>query len=133
MADLSNYAETLLLTWLLTTSSATRPTAWFASLHTDDPGETGANELSTGTDADYLRQSITFTDPVTDSGEILSNLQASWTAAAGASNYTIKYVCIWDAATVGNVLVKAELVIPEDMTATDTFAVASTKYKVTMA
>ena len=35
----SNFAEDLVLNWLLTTNSATRPTAWYVSLYTVAPGE----------------------------------------------------------------------------------------------
>ena len=63
MSCLSDYAENLVLTWLLTATAATRPSAWYVALHTGDPGETGAsNEVVVGTDADYVRKAITFAD-----------------------------------------------------------------------
>ena len=46
----SNHGEELALTWMFTTSSATRPTAWYLSLHDGATGETGANEVDTGTE-----------------------------------------------------------------------------------
>jgi len=121
MSAFTNHAEELLLTWLFTTSTATRPTAWYVALHTDDPGEAGsANEVDTEDD-DYARQSITFDDPVADSGKVLSDLQASWTAASDADDYTITHISIWDAATSGNCLMKGPLVISWDQTADGIF------------
>ena len=121
MSAFTNHAEELLLTWLFTTSTATRPTAWYVALHTDDPGEAGsANEVDTEDD-DYARQSITFDDPVADSGQVLSDLQASWTAASDADDYTITHISIWDAATSGNCLMKGPLVISWDQTADGIF------------
>jgi len=123
----TNHGEELALTWLYTTSSATRPTAWYLSLHDGDPGETGANEVDTGTDADYVRKSVTFADPVAGSGKVLSDIQASWAAAAGASNYTITHVCIWDALSAGNCLMAGTLVVPFDQVAAGVFTLAAGK------
>lgn len=100
--SLSNYSENLVLTWAFTDTAVTRPTAWYVSLHTDDPGETGANEVVVGTDADYVRKSTTFTDA--SSGSCSNEGTTTWTVASGSGGYTIRYVGIWDAATTGNFL-----------------------------
>ena len=123
----TNHGEELALTWMFTTSSATRPTAWYLSLHDGAAGETGANEVDTGTDADYVRKAITFADPVAGSGQVLSDIQASWAAAAGASNYTIVDVCIWDALSSGNCLMTGTLVVPFDQVAAGVFTLAAGK------
>ena len=39
----STYGGNLALDWLLSNASVTRPTAWYVSLHTADPGLTGAS------------------------------------------------------------------------------------------
>ncbi len=59
--------EVMLLNWAFTDAEApTRPNAWYISLHTGDPGESGANELSSGTNkAGYARQQATFSDAST--------------------------------------------------------------------
>lgn len=100
--SLSNYSENLVLTWLLTNTAVTRPTAWYASTHTADPGETGANETTTGADADYVRKSTTFTDG--SSGSSSNEAGITWTVASGSGGYTITHVGLWDAATSGNCL-----------------------------
>ncbi len=100
--SLSNYAENEALDWLFTDSTVTRPTAWYASLHTDDPGETGANEVVVGTDADYVRKSVTFADA--SSGATSNEAAITWTVDTASSGYTIIYVGVWDASTSGNFL-----------------------------
>lgn len=122
MTAFTNYAEDLLLDWAFTTDSVTRPTAWYVALHTADPGETGATaEVVVGTDADYVRKSVTFASAV--SGQSLSSGAVSWTANAGASTYVVTHVSIWDASTAGNCLMKGELLVPVTQNASDTFTI----------
>ena len=121
--SLSNYAENLLLKYLLTASSVTRPTAWYVSLHDADPGETGANEVTTGTDSDYIRQSLTFADP--SSGTSLSNSSVSWTVNSGSGGYTVVGVAIWDALTTGNCLFSGLLPIPEALVASGVLSLST--------
>ena len=55
----SNTFETTVLTWVFTTGSATRPTAWHIALYTGAPDDTGGGtEVSGG---GYGRQAVTFT------------------------------------------------------------------------
>ena len=104
----SNHAEDLALKWMFTDSSVTRPTAWYVAMHTDDPGETGANnEVDTDDDADYLRKSTTFTDP--SSGTCTNEGAVTWTVDTLSSGYTVRYVSVWDAATTGNCLAIGQL------------------------
>ena len=128
MSNICNHAEDLILTWLFTTTAVTRPTAWYAQLHLDDPGETGAlNPVTTSEDADIVRKAVTFADPVADSGQALSNIAASWTAASGSPGYTIKWVTIWDALTSGNCLFKGQLAVPFVMAASGIFTLDAGK------
>jgi len=116
--SLGNHAEDLLLTYLLTISSSTRPTAWFVSLHTADPGDDGANnEVAVGTDADYVRKAATFDDPVVDSGQVLSSNAPSWTVNSGSSGYTVTHICIFDAVTAGNCLFSGQLLVSKPLIA----------------
>jgi hypothetical protein len=126
MSGLTNFAEDLLTKWLFTTTAATRPTAWFVALHTADPTETGAvGEVEVSTDADYVRKSITFDDPVSGSGQVLSDSAVSWTVAAGSAGYTVTHASIWDASTAGNCLMKGALPISRVLAASGvlTFAI----------
>lgn len=95
--SMTNACEELVLKWLLTTTAVTRPVDWELSLHTADPGEAGtANEVSTGVDADYARQALTFDDPVSGSGRVISDVAATFTAASGATTHTVTHAVIWD-------------------------------------
>jgi hypothetical protein len=51
--------QALVLDWLLTTSAATRPTAWYVSLHTGAAGANLASNEIVGNG--YARQAETFT------------------------------------------------------------------------
>lgn len=120
MSALSNYAENLLLAWLLTAGAATRPTAWYVALHTGDPGEDGtANEVTTGTDADYVRQAVTFDTP--SGGQALSSNAPSWTVATGSSGYTVTHASVWTASTSGSCLLKGQLLAARALVADDVF------------
>ena len=120
MSGLSNYAEDLLIKFLLTTSTATRPTAWYVELHDGDPGETGAdNKITTSDDADYARQAVTFADPVADSGQCLNDAQVTWTVAAASPGYQVSHASIWDAVTAGNCLFKGRLQASRTFAAND--------------
>lgn len=111
---LSDYARNLLLDWLYTTDATTRPTTWFVSFHTADPGLTGTDEVGTGTDAAYTRKSVTFA--AASGGLALSASDVAHTADAGATAYTITHIGVWDAASGGNLLQSGELAVPENVT-----------------
>jgi hypothetical protein len=56
---MSTSGQNLVMTWLLTTSAATRPTTWALALHTGASGANGASNEIVGNG--YSRQSETFT------------------------------------------------------------------------
>jgi len=114
----STYGGNLVLDWLLSATAVTRPTAWYLSLHTADPGLTGANEVGTGTDADYVRKPVTFAAAASRSKAIDS--AATWTANAAATTYVVTHVGVWDALTAGNFLVYGALAVPETVVASGT-------------
>ena len=112
---ISTFSGNLVLDWLLDDTAVTRPTTWFLSMHTAAPGLTGANELVTGTDANYVRKAITFAAAAslakaTDAG-------VTWTANAGATPYIVTHIGIWDALTAGNFLAYGALAVPEPVAA----------------
>lgn len=116
MSALTNTAEDLLLNWLFTTGSLTRPTAWHVALHTADPSETGASaEVTTGTDSAYTRKSITF--DAAASGQALSLGAVTWTVNGASAGYTVSHISIWDASTAGNCLMKGALPVPRPLAA----------------
>jgi len=106
MAGFSNYGENLVLTWLLTTSSATRPTSWYIALYTVAPGEGGGGtEVSGGS---YARQAATFTVSGTSPTEATNSAAIEFPTAT-ASWGTVVAAAIFDASTSGNMLAFANL------------------------
>ena len=106
MAGFTNYSEDLVLDWLLTNASATRPTAWYVALYTVAPGETGGGtEVSGGS---YARTAVTFTVSGT-APTTASNSGAVEFPTATGSWGTIVAAGIFDASTSGNLLAFANL------------------------
>ena len=101
----SNTAETLVLNWLLTANSATRPTAWYLALYTAAPGEAGGGTEVTTVGTAYARQSAAFTV----SGNTASNTSAIEYPTATASYGSVSHVRVFDAVTGGNLIAYAAL------------------------
>jgi len=106
MPGLSNYGENLVLTWLLTNGSATRPTAWYIALYTVAPGEGGGGtEVSGGS---YVRQAVTFTVSGTAPTEASNSVAVEFPTAT-ASWGTVVAAAIHDALSSGNMIAFANL------------------------
>lgn len=101
MAALSDYAEKLLLDWLMTNGSATRPTAWYVALYTAAPSDSGGGTEVSGNG--YSRQAVTM-DAATSPGGTTSNTGAVSFTASGGNWGTITHIGIHDASTAGNLL-----------------------------
>lgn len=84
---------------------AARPTTWFVSLHTSNPGATGANELTVGADSAYVRKAVTFVSSLNGTVTEAKNSGAVTFDPAGAgASYNITHIGIWSASTAGNFL-----------------------------
>lgn len=101
MAALSDYSEKLLLDWLMTTGTATRPTAWYVALYTAAPSDSGGGTEVSG--SGYARESVAFAAASTPGGTTSNTGAVSFTAAGGNWG-TITHVGIFDASTSGNLL-----------------------------
>lgn len=103
MSTFSDYSENLVLTWLFTTESATRPTAWYVGLFTSAPSDAGGGTEVTGNA--YARKA---TGTLTVSGTsptLCTNSSAIEFAAASGGNWgTITYAAVFDSLTSGNML-----------------------------
>jgi len=99
----SNSAKNMMLNALAGTAPGTPIT--HASLHDDDPGSGGANELAGGSPA-YARRPIAF-DPA--SGGAMSQDGASLVFDVPAGS-TVKFAGFWSAASAGTFLGAAALV-----------------------
>lgn len=88
----------------------------YASLHMDDPGDTGANEVSGGS---YARRSVTLAAAANKGTSNSAMLE--WTNMPAV---TVSYVGLWDAATGGNFLWGGQLAQAKTLYAGDTFRIA---------
>ena len=107
MSSFSDYTENLVLTWLFTTSSATRPTAWYVGLFTAAPSDTGGGTEVTGNA--YARV-VTGTISGSGTATTFTNAAAIEFAAASGGNWgSVGWAAIFDASTSGNMLAWAPL------------------------
>lgn len=130
MAALSDYAEKLVLDWLMTNGSATRPTGWYVALYTAAPNDAGGGtEVSGG---GYSRQAVTF-DAATSGTGTTSNTGAVTFTAAGADFGTVTHIGIHDASTGGNLLWHGTLTVSKTVSDGDTLQFAIGNIDLTMA
>lgn len=92
MARLSVANENAILNALLRNVSFTGPATVYVSLHTGDPGQTGANEVSGGS---YARQAAAWS--AASGGSIANSGALSFTMPAS----TITHWGVWSAASGG--------------------------------
>lgn len=108
MSSFTDHTESLVLTWLLTSGTATRPTAWYVGLFTAAPSDTGGGTEVSG--SGYARvatgtMTISGTSPTT-----ATNAAAIEFAAASGGNWgSIGWAAIFDASTSGNMIAWAAL------------------------
>ena len=130
MAALSDYAEKLLLDWMMTTGSATRPTNWYVALYTAAPSDSGGGtEVSTG---GYARQSVTFDAASSPGGTTSNSGEVSFTAS-GADYGTVTHMGIFDASSGGNLLWHGALTASKTIADGDTLTFAVGNIDLTMA
>jgi hypothetical protein len=101
MSALSDFSEKLLLDWLMTDGTATRPTAWYVALYTAAPSDSGGGTEVSG--SGYTRQSVTFAAASSPAGTTSNTNTVSFTASGGSWG-TITHIGIFDADTSGNLL-----------------------------
>ena len=122
----SNTFETTVLTWVFTTGSATRPTAWHIALYTGAPSDTGGGtEVSGG---GYGRQAVTFTI----SGNTASNNAAIEWDTATSGYGTVTHVGVFDAASGGNLIAYAALTTSKTIDTGDVFRLPSGDLDITL-
>jgi hypothetical protein len=125
----TNFTEDLVLKWLLTTGTATRPTQWHVGLFTAAPGETGGGTEVSG--SAYARQAATFTVSGTAPTKAANSGAIEFAAATGSWG-TITHVGIFDAATGGNMLVYAALDEEKAIGSSDVFRIPTGDLEVTL-
>ena len=126
--SLSNTFETHTLQYLFTTTSVTRPTAWYIALFTSNPAEDASGtEVSTSGTA-YARQSATFTV----SGNEATNSAAIEFPTATASYGTVTHIGVFDAASAGNLIAYAALTTSKAIDTGDVLRLPANDLDVTM-
>jgi hypothetical protein len=131
MSSFSDYTENLVLNWLLTTNSATRPTAWYVGLFTAAPSDTGGGTEVSG--SAYARKvtgtiSVSGTSPTT-----ATNSAAIEFAAASGGNWgTVTHAAIFDALTAGNMLAWAPLTTSRTINDGDVFRIPASSLNITL-
>jgi hypothetical protein len=130
MSSFSNYTENLLLNWLLTTNSATRPTAWYVGLFTAAPSDAGGGTEVSGNG--YARVA-TGTISVSGTDTTATNSAAIEFAAASGGNWgTVTHAAIFDASTSGNMLAWAALTTSRTINDGDVFRIPAGSLTVTL-
>jgi hypothetical protein len=126
--SLSNTFETHTLNYLFTTTSVTRPTAWYIALFTSNPAEDASGtEVSTSGTA-YARQSATFTV----SGNEATNSAAIEFPTATASYGTVTHIGVYDAASAGNLIAYAALTTSKAIDTGDVLRLPANDLDITM-
>jgi len=129
MAALSNHAEKLLLDWLMTSGTATRPTTWFLALYTAAPSDAGGGTEVSG--AGYSRQAIAFDAASSPDGVTTNSGAVSFTASGG--NYgTVTHIGIFDASSGGNLLWHGAMSAPRTVNDTDTLTFSAGAVQLTL-
>jgi len=131
MSSFTDYTENLALTYLFTTGSVTRPTAWFVGLFTAAPSDTGGGTEVTGNG--YARVSA---GTISGSGTAttFTNAAAIEFAAASGGNWgTIGWAAIFDASTSGNMLAWAPLTTAKAINDGDIFRIPASSLSITLA
>ncbi len=100
----------------------------YVSLHTGDPGDNGANEVTGGT---YGRQSCAF--DAADANHTHNTAVLNFTLMPAIGNPTyVSYFGLWSAATNGTFRGGGELTTPKETNAGDTFQIAAGGITITL-
>jgi hypothetical protein len=130
MASFSDYTENLVLNFLFTTNTATRPTAWYVGLFTAAPSDTGGGTEVSG--SGYVRKA-TGTITVSGTATTATNSAAiEFDPASGGNWGTITHAAIFDAETSGNMLAWAPLTVSRIINDGDVFRIPASSLTITL-
>lgn len=130
MSALSDYAEKLVLDWMMTTGAVVRPTAWYLALFTAAPSDAGGGTEVSG--SGYSRKAATFNAASSPAGTTSNSAVVSWTAAGGSYG-TVTHVGIFDASTAGNLLWQGALSVSKTVNDGDTIQFSAGNLTLTLA
>lgn len=130
MSSFTDYTEDLVLEWLLTTNSATRPTAWYVGLFTAAPSDTGGGTEVSGNG--YARAAATFTVSGSNPTTATNSGAIEFPTATGGNWGTITHIAIFDASTTGNMLAWAQLTASKTIDEGDVLRIPSGDLDITL-
>lgn len=139
MSAASDYLENKIYDNILRGVNYAPPSVIYVALHTANPGDTGANEVTLGAFPAYARQDAAkgsgnvadgWTAPTGGSGK--NALQLIFPVFNGAAPITVTHYSLWDAATGGNVLIAGQLASSRTLNSGDVFVVDVQKLTVTV-
>lgn len=128
----SNFLELELLDHVLGNAAYTAPGTVYISLHTADPGETGANEVASSNN--YSRASVTNNAtnfPAASAGSKSNGTAINFATPSGAGWGTVTHFGIWDAASTGNFLFGGALTASKTINSGDTVSFAISALTIT--
>ena len=117
-----------LLDAIFNQTNYTAPTAIYVSLHSSDPGATGAGEITAGVNT-YARQTATAAFKTANAKAVDSTADLTWT---NMPSVTVSHVGIWTAETAGTFLGGGALSASKAVSAGDTFKIASGSFDVSL-
>ena len=116
MSGMTDYMEVKVLDAALNNTSFA-VASQYISLHTGDPGETGASNVLT--DSGYARKSASFGAAVSGAGTCTNDAEVVFNAIADAGPFVVTHFAIWDALTSGNCLIKGALATSKSFSLAD--------------
>jgi hypothetical protein len=131
MSSFNDYTENLVLTFLFTTSTATRPTAWYVGLFTAAPSDTGGGTEVTG-NAYARKVTGTMTVSGTTPTAATNSAAIEFAAASGGNWGVVGWAAIFDASTGGNMLAWAPLTTSRTINDGDIFRIPASSLSITL-
>jgi hypothetical protein len=123
MSAATDFTEALALNWLLTSNTATRPTAWYVGLFTSATSDAGGGTEVSGNG--YSRQAVSFT-VATVSGTTKAGNSATITFPTATATWgTISYIAIFNASSGGNMLFHGPVVTNKLIETDDSFQITA--------
>lgn len=130
MSAASNYLENAIVNATLRGQTFPSISGVHVSLHTGDPGDTGANEVSTTDWPSYTRLDSTKGEgsladawAVPSNGVTSNTKQLLFPVFNGGSSLQVTHFGLWDASSGGNLLIASSLDVPRTIQPGDVFVV----------
>lgn len=132
MANLSAYLEGLIVAWLRGTNFPAPPTSLQLALSSGDPTDTGAGLVEPAGAKNYARQTITFSDAVSDgeNGTTISSATDVTFGPASAAFIPVAHVAVYDDSS--NLLFFAPMNVQRTAATGDTISFAAGAVALTM-